>query len=105
MKPIKELEVLRNELERERMRLAACGVAALGYFDGCIDEYKSASLDDVIRLYDKLTRYRAVMEQAVKELESVLCDPEGNACISGSTGDLAEIDKALTALRECLEEE
>lgn len=38
------------DAERERMRLAACSVAALGYFDGCADEYRSASLDDVVRL-------------------------------------------------------
>lgn len=41
---------LRAELETERMRLAGCGVAALGYFDGCADAYKSASLSDVLRL-------------------------------------------------------
>lgn len=41
---------LENELERERLRLAACGVAALGYFDGCAPEYESASLRDVLRL-------------------------------------------------------
>lgn len=44
---------LRDELETERMRLAGCGVAALGYFDGCCDTYKSASLDDVLRLRDR----------------------------------------------------
>lgn len=40
---------LRAELETERMRLVGCGVAALGYFDGCADAYKSASLSDVLR--------------------------------------------------------
>lgn len=45
---------LENDCERERMRLAACGVAALGYFTGCLDEYKSASLDDVLRLQERL---------------------------------------------------
>lgn len=44
---------LRDELETERMRLAGCGFAALGYFDGCCDTYKSASLDDVLRLRDR----------------------------------------------------
>lgn len=43
---------IEDELERERMRLAACGVAALGYFDGCKPEYESASLGDVIRLWN-----------------------------------------------------
>lgn len=44
---------IEDELERERMRLAACGVAALGYFDGCSPAYDSASLQDVIRLWNK----------------------------------------------------
>jgi hypothetical protein len=44
---VKKLEA---ELEIERGRLAACGVAALGYFDGCQDEYRSASLEDVLKL-------------------------------------------------------
>ena len=44
---------LEDELERERMRLTACGVAALGYFEGCNKEYDSASLQDVIRLWNK----------------------------------------------------
>ena len=49
-----EISALRQQLETERMRLAACGTAALGYFDGCKDEYKSASLDDVLRLRQQL---------------------------------------------------
>lgn len=53
---IKELEA---ECEVERLRLTACGVAALGYFDGCKDEYKSASLDDVLRLNKRCTDLRA----------------------------------------------
>ncbi|HGT2710337.1 TPA: hypothetical protein ACM2VU_004278 [Pseudomonas aeruginosa] len=53
---------LRAELETERMRLAGCGVAALGYFDGCADAYKSASLSDVLRL-------RADCDAALAEVE------------------------------------
>jgi len=41
---------LRAELETERQRLTACGVAVLGYFDGCADAYRSASLEDVLKL-------------------------------------------------------
>ena len=41
---------LQAELETERQRLAACGVAALGYFEGCADAYRSASLEDVLKL-------------------------------------------------------
>lgn len=44
---------LEDELETERMRLAACGVAALGYFEGCKPEYQSASLHEVLRLWKK----------------------------------------------------
>ncbi|RTT16296.1 hypothetical protein [Pseudomonas aeruginosa] len=55
---------LRAELETERMRLAGCGVAALGYFDGCADAYKSASLSDVLRL-------RADCDAALAEVERI----------------------------------
>jgi hypothetical protein len=47
---LERMNALEAELDRERHRLAACGVAAFGYFDGCHDDYKSASLDDVLRL-------------------------------------------------------
>ena len=50
---------LKEHLETERIRLAACGVAALGYFDGCKDEYRSASLDDTLRLVEKNDQLRA----------------------------------------------
>lgn len=52
-----ELQKLRDELERERMRLAGCGVAALGYFDGCHPDYDSASLQDVLRLRARLDAF------------------------------------------------
>lgn len=53
----------REEHERERIRLAGCGVAALGYVKA--DEFKpgdyahSASLDDVMALRAKLTAAEA----------------------------------------------
>lgn len=46
-----ELNRVSHELERERLRLAAVGTAALGYFKGCHQDYDSASLQDVLRLY------------------------------------------------------
>lgn len=58
---------LREELETERMRLAGCGVAALGYFDGCADAYKSASLSDVLSLREKYDAAQA----RVAELEGM----------------------------------
>lgn len=57
-----ELNSTKEELETERMRLAGCGVAALGYFDGCCDEYKSSSLDDVLRLRQQL---KAAQEEII----------------------------------------
>lgn len=57
---VKEIIRLSAELEREHGRLAACGVAALGYFDGCAEEYKSASLEDVLKLRDEVQRLRAL---------------------------------------------
>lgn len=45
------VENLKTELEIERMRLAVCGVAALGYYkEPVLDKYKSASLSDVLQL-------------------------------------------------------
>lgn len=54
---LNEVENLKGELERERMRLAGCGVAALGYFQNCAPEYDSASLQDTLRLYKKYDSY------------------------------------------------
>ena len=50
---------LEHALEVESMRLAACGTAALGYFDGCAGEYKSGSLDDVLKLLAELAAIKA----------------------------------------------
>ncbi len=63
------------------MRLAACGTAALGYFKGCKDEYKSASLDDVLRLQEQLReseRKRKSHEAEIKAqaFEEAVRDPE-----------------------------
>lgn len=42
-----------KELETERMKLAACGLAAIGEFAEFIDKYDSISLRDVIELRRK----------------------------------------------------
>jgi hypothetical protein len=44
---------LESELETERVRLAACGVAALGWFEdeGFDPKYDSASRQHVLRLH------------------------------------------------------
>ncbi|MDS1045304.1 hypothetical protein QM013_34815, partial [Pseudomonas aeruginosa] len=64
---------LRAELETERMRLAGCGVAALGYFDGCADAYKSASLSDVLRLRADCDAALARVAGLRSLLNSLLC--------------------------------
>lgn len=48
-------------LEIERLRLAACGIAALGYFDGCNEKYKSASLSDVLRMREELDKAKSFL--------------------------------------------
>jgi hypothetical protein len=63
-----------DELERERVRLAACGCAALGYFDGCHEDYKSASLDDVLSLRAKCNELR----EAARAVVEWWCDNGGD---------------------------
>ena len=63
------IDHLETELETERMRLAGCGVAALGYFDGCKEEYRSASLDDTLRLYAKYEKQAAALKLARDTLD------------------------------------
>jgi hypothetical protein len=53
------VDAAQAEVERERLRLAACGVAALGYFDGCKDEYRSGSLDDVLKIRAEVESLKA----------------------------------------------
>ena len=53
------IAALEEDLERERMRLAACSTAALGYFDTCHDDYRSAALDDVLALRNCATALEA----------------------------------------------
>ena len=36
----------------------------------------------------------------IEQLESVLCDPEGNCCITGSNSDRQIVNKALVVLRD-----
>lgn len=71
---------LERQLENERVRLSACGSAALGYFEGCKDEYKSASLDDVLRLRERadlLQRQQAVLSVIVSQ--AIALHPEWEA--------------------------
>ena len=65
---IAERDALRSELERERMRLAACGVVALANTPESATkardmhpDYRSASCDDVARMVDLQMQYRAAL--------------------------------------------
>lgn len=62
---------LKNELEVEHMRLAGCGVAALGYFEGCADEYKSASLSFILKLRGETETLRAKLARVEAEVAAV----------------------------------
>lgn len=82
MARIAELEA---QLENERIRLSACGAAALGYFEGCKDEYKSASLDDVLRLRERADSLeRQLVESrdyAISEAAKIRTEYERQHCL------------------------
>jgi hypothetical protein len=84
-----EIEQLNAELERERMRLAACGVVALANTEQSAtkarlmhDDYRSASCDDVARMVDVQMKLRTQVEQLntkvamMHEAVDELCSPE-----------------------------
>lgn len=75
-----------NELETERMRLAACSTAALGYFNRCIDEYKSAALNDVLALRERAAELQRQLDEAAKQepVAQVIsdCSTDGTALVS-----------------------
>jgi len=81
MARIAELEA---DAERERIRLAACGVAALGYHkdgDNIHPDYESASLSDVHRLTAKLERAEAERDALRANAERIrdwVCETKGN---------------------------
>jgi hypothetical protein len=65
-----EIEQLNAELERERMRLSACGIVALANTEESAtkarlmhDDYRSASCDDVARMVDVQMKLRTQVEQ------------------------------------------
>lgn len=68
-----EREELRAELERERLRLAACGVVAMANTPETAAkaremhaDYRSASCDDVARAVDYQMRLRTELESALR---------------------------------------
>lgn len=79
LRAIEERDSLRAELERERMRLAACGVVALADTPASAararemhDAYRSASCDDVARRVDECMALRAerdALQQALPQFQ------------------------------------
>ena len=112
----RERDKWRDELDVERMRLAACGVAALGYFTDCAQEYKSASLEDVLRLRAKIEQMerqlldrleeaeqerdalRAKIEAMEKRLRLILEEPENTMSNSKALREM--VRQARLALEE-----
>ncbi|GAB6036189.1 hypothetical protein JCM15519_07480 [Fundidesulfovibrio butyratiphilus] len=70
-----EVKRLKAELEHERLRLAACGVAALGYTNDA-GGAESASFDEVVRL-------RARAEKAERHLAAAGSRGEGEGRVWG----------------------
>jgi len=80
---VAELAAAREELDRERMRLAACGVVANANTPQTAaaarafpDEYRSASCDDVARIVDSEMQLRADRDRLAACVERVrgVCD-------------------------------
>lgn len=73
----------RDELERERTRLAGCGVAALGYVQEPVPEYgDSASLQDVLRLRKRAEAAERMLDTSVrlrKEAEERAVEAQNDA--------------------------
>lgn len=91
-----EVERLEDALETETMRLAACGVAALGYFQGCAEEYDSASLRDVLALRAQLAQQQGVPEGWKLVPEKMLIDAASIEALAFVMGGPEEDDGSPT---------
>jgi len=81
---LRERDALRAEVERERMRLAACGVVANANTPATAaearkmhDGYRSASCDDVARAVDREMELRAEVERLTSAIRWALGYDEG----------------------------
>lgn len=109
----------RDELERERIRLAACGVVALSNTPESaakaremLPEYRSASCDDVAKAVDREMQYRTELAEARAEIERQRADYE-RACklvadmhaaaVGAYTGPTLGVVEDVAALRLELE--
>jgi len=92
---------LEDQLETERLRLAACSTAALGYFDGAIEKYISQALHDVLALRGKAERWkeRAEYEYGLRQYPENMGLAVGALDVSMLkwqwTGKQAAIDAAI----------
>lgn len=75
----RRIKKLQNELETERMRLAGCGVAAMGNTADSVKErisrdnpYWSASYDGVCSAVDREIAMRENLERECRDMDSVL---------------------------------
>jgi hypothetical protein len=94
-----------QSLEYERMRLAACSTAALGYFEDCVPEYRSAALEDILALRATNSELRAEVARLIREAitdASSIGLLEDDLKIEKQSREAAEA--RLTALREDVEE-
>lgn len=98
---------LERDLDTERMRLAGCGTAALGYHrrtDRIAPEYVSAALNDVLRLYERWEAadiaLRAIYEFRLTSLATTCPDCEPG-CDHGAAQDVI-LRACKTALGESL---
>jgi hypothetical protein len=80
---LQEIDRLRAGLEREQMRLAACGVVAMANTPDTaakardiLPEYRSASCDDVARVVDENMKLHAAIER-VRALHVPIYKPIG----------------------------
>lgn len=103
---------LTEELERERVRLAGCGVAALGYATGdnaiTPDSYGwSASFGDVLELRQKYDEARAALAAAEQEKERAVAEErEDRLNVERSRARFfKERDEARAALHAAVVEE
>jgi hypothetical protein len=97
---VQRAEAAERAAEVERLRLTACSLAATGYFQGCNDEYLSASLTDVLTLRAENECLREPLEAATREKR---CSCERAAVIADSAlaGEaVGDLIRAACA-REC----
>lgn len=91
---IRTIERLQHELENERMKVAGCSTAAIGYWkegDSISPDYDCAALRDVARLYQKHDAAQRELAARDKTIEAMKEDAEryrwlNSHCATGCLG-------------------